>query len=331
MHSTALVLSGGLALGAYQAGALSVLLETIEPVAVSGASIGAFHAAIVAGTPPEKRLATLEHFWRQLTIGVGSLPFGGMFQALSQASSYANVLTARAFGNRGLFGPMMSGIVGGGTPAIHSAAEALPRIEALIDPDLLNAGDVRCCITATDIATGEAIVFDTAQGTRIDGQAIVASGALIPSLPAVQIGDRLLCDGGFSANLPLRPILGVPSPPHVTIAIDLFSPDVPPPQSLADCIARGTDLIYVAQTRTQIEALAREWEIEQRPGAALIHLAYRPSNEAEPEKAYDFSGDAIARRMAAGADDARRALDAIAVRKPAAAGVLDVIRISPSF
>jgi NTE family protein len=59
----ALVLQGGGALGAYQAGVYQALHEDgMEPNWVCGVSIGAINSAIIAGNPPEVRLEKLRIF-----------------------------------------------------------------------------------------------------------------------------------------------------------------------------------------------------------------------------------------------------------------------------
>src|SRR5215813_2337752 len=64
----ALILQGGGALGAYQAGVYQALHEAgIEPDWVSGVSIGAINSAIIAGNPPERRLERLRAFWERIT------------------------------------------------------------------------------------------------------------------------------------------------------------------------------------------------------------------------------------------------------------------------
>src|ERR1700753_3213345 len=64
----ALVLQGGGALGAYQAGVYQALHESgIEPDWVSGVSIGAINSAIIAGNRPEERLDRLQTFWKRIT------------------------------------------------------------------------------------------------------------------------------------------------------------------------------------------------------------------------------------------------------------------------
>src|SRR5512133_1660617 len=65
-----LVLQGGGALGAYQAGVYQALHEAgIEPDWVIGTSIGAINASIIAGNPPEERLPRLREFWRRMDRG----------------------------------------------------------------------------------------------------------------------------------------------------------------------------------------------------------------------------------------------------------------------
>ncbi len=64
----ALVLQGGGALGAYQAGVYQAMHEArLEPDWVSGVSIGAINSAIIAGNPPNRRLRQLRAFWERIT------------------------------------------------------------------------------------------------------------------------------------------------------------------------------------------------------------------------------------------------------------------------
>ena len=64
----ALVLQGGGALGAYQAGVYQAMHEArLEPDWVSGVSIGAINSAIIARNPPGRRLRQLSAFWERIT------------------------------------------------------------------------------------------------------------------------------------------------------------------------------------------------------------------------------------------------------------------------
>src|SRR5215467_11697503 len=64
----ALVLSGGGALGAYQAGAYSALEKCgVRPNWIAGTAIGAINAAIIAGNSPHECVPRMRQFWRELS------------------------------------------------------------------------------------------------------------------------------------------------------------------------------------------------------------------------------------------------------------------------
>ena len=64
----ALLLQGGGALGAYQAGVYQALAEAgLHPNWVAGISIGAMNSAIIAGNPPERRVDRLREFWETIS------------------------------------------------------------------------------------------------------------------------------------------------------------------------------------------------------------------------------------------------------------------------
>src|SRR5689334_12009028 len=86
----ALVLQGGGALGAYQAGVYQAMHHAgLEPDWVSGVSIGAVNAAIIAGNKPENRLERLTTFWKRITDRTVWLltPDGDIFRQLRNATS----------------------------------------------------------------------------------------------------------------------------------------------------------------------------------------------------------------------------------------------------
>src|SRR5258708_13000972 len=64
----ALLLQGGGALGAYQAGVYEALSEAhLYPDWVAGISVGAINSALIAGNPPEARFEKLRKFWELVT------------------------------------------------------------------------------------------------------------------------------------------------------------------------------------------------------------------------------------------------------------------------
>ena len=101
----ALVLQGGGALGAYQVGVYEALHEAgLEPDWVSGVSIGAINAALIAGNPPERRLERLTTFWERITERKVWLhtPDGDVFR---QARNLTSSLMTTMLGQPGFFVP----------------------------------------------------------------------------------------------------------------------------------------------------------------------------------------------------------------------------------
>src|SRR3954453_4676325 len=77
----ALVLQGGGALGAYQAGVYQALAESdLHPDWVAGISIGAINSALIAGNPPEKRVERLREFWETVTENALHVPYFKSFE-----------------------------------------------------------------------------------------------------------------------------------------------------------------------------------------------------------------------------------------------------------
>ena len=100
-----LVLQGGGALGAYQAGVYEALSEHgLEPDWVAGISIGAVNAAIIAGNAPQDRVAALRRFWelssRELQYRLGE-PIGFARRTFNEISA----LYAASVGIPGFFNP----------------------------------------------------------------------------------------------------------------------------------------------------------------------------------------------------------------------------------
>jgi NTE family protein len=101
----ALVLQGGGALGAYQAGVYQAMHEAnIMPDWVAGVSIGAINAAIIAGNPPHRRIAQLQAFWDLITERKiwAYTPDGDVFRKARNATSSLMTMVG---GQPGFFTP----------------------------------------------------------------------------------------------------------------------------------------------------------------------------------------------------------------------------------
>jgi NTE family protein len=104
-NRTVLVLQGGGALGAYQAGAYAALSEAgMEPDWVAGVSIGAINAALIAGNPAKLRVQRLSEFWQRVSqFSPPMLPAG--FEPMRPLMNRMSAASAFAFGVPGFFNP----------------------------------------------------------------------------------------------------------------------------------------------------------------------------------------------------------------------------------
>jgi NTE family protein len=330
MADYGLILSGGLALGAYQRGCIDHLLgqPDLTLKAIAGSSIGAINGAIVAGNPPDRRAERLASFWSAAATDsfaeawidpIGLLGNSEMRKGLN----WLNVAGARLFGSPALFRPR--GLLEhhpSQVPSLYSSDRLVDTLLAHIDFALLNEGDVRFVCATTDIETGACVLFDTLLGDRVEVEHLIASGGLLPSFAPIPIGGRLLGDGGFAANAPLEPFLasdrkGETYP--LCFLIDLFPAAGPKPPSLSAAAERAEDLKYACQTRMRLEAVARERSLEvetargrDQPGTDLLFLSYGSQlDEPGPEKAFSFRAATLDERAGRGRRDAARACVAL--------------------
>ncbi len=155
-----LVLSGGIALGAYQAGAYAALHEhrDLQPQHLAGSSIGAVNAALVAGSPPGQRVERLRAFWETITLEPAALgvpwlgiPAGGPWR---HTYNWLSVLQTRLFGRAGAFRPRTPEMMLRDVTSLYDLAPLRARLEDLIDFERLNSGELRVSVVATDVETG---------------------------------------------------------------------------------------------------------------------------------------------------------------------------------
>ncbi|ODN70640.1 patatin-like phospholipase family protein [Methylobrevis pamukkalensis] len=316
-----LVLGGGNALGAYHLGACEALLGAgWEPARLVGTSIGAVTSAILAGNPPERRLAQLRAFWdRACQPEVqGFWPFPGPLRAGFGTSP---ALAALAGGRPGLFGPRYPGLLSllpgmPGDRAIRDHRPMARTLRELIDFDLLNSSETRVSIVAVDMEAGEEVWFDNRE-SRITPEHLLACTALAPLFPPVEIDGRLLCDAGLANNLPIDRIFRTPPGTRsLCIAIDLFSARGGRPETLGETVTRVQDLGFAMQARRAVAVLRRELDLLQRldpdrPGAILAHLAYRGQETDRALKPFDFSARSLRSRTAQGEADMQAMLERI--------------------
>jgi len=347
-----LVLSGGVALGAYQGGAYAALHKhrELRPRHIAGSSIGAVNAALIAGNEPDHRVERLRQFWEAVTVEPVSLEtpwlqahFEGPWR---HAYDWLGVLRTRLFGRPGLFQPRMPELVLKNTTSLYDLAPLGAKLQSLLDFDRLNSGVERVSIITTDIETGQEVAFDTHKGDRIEADHILASCGFLPDFPPLEIDGRVLGDGGLVANAPVGTVLD-----HrelegdlLCFVVDLFASEGGRPSSLEEAAARRWDLIFGNQSREKLDSLQREYELRwsisklaehvgprsaRDPDLAaalqkgtghsvkLVHLSYRASvQEAGPEKPFDFSRKTLTDRWEAGLLNMTEAIELASRTRP---------------
>ena len=269
-----LVLQGGGALGAYQAGAYETLCEAGEiPTWVAGTSIGAVNGAIIAGNPPERRVQRLREFWERVSSRLLAWPLLNDDNSRRIFNETSAVLVA-AGGAPGFFEPRVppAVLMPQGTPEAISLYNTEPlraTLEELVDFDLLNSGAVRLSVGAVQVLSGNMKYFDT-QKMRIGPEHIMASGALPPGFPPIEIDGQPYWDGGLVSNTPLEFVLERTGPRDdmVIFQIDLFSAKGCMPENLFDIGQREKEIRYSSRTRLNTD-IFREMQTIRR---AIRHL-----------------------------------------------------------
>jgi NTE family protein len=331
----ALVLQGGGALGSYQAGVYEAL-STSEyvPDWVAGISIGAINAAIIAGNAPETRVERLRAFWQGITT-FWPWPVwpGGVLDGHRRASC----LNALVFGQPGFFSPRppMHWLFGASPESYYDTRALKDTLERLIDFDRINRGELRLSVGAVNVRTGDFAYFDNAR-TTIRAEHVMASAALPPGFPPVEIDGQCYWDGGLVSNTPLQYVLEcIPRRSRLTFQVDLFNASGIRPANLDEVGEREKDIRYASKTRaiTELFRMIHDvrhnynnlWdrlpeELRNMPEAKflyefgcvttmdIVELIYRPSDPQGVAKDYEFSRTTMRTRWEQGRSDARTAL-----------------------
>jgi NTE family protein len=343
----ALVLQGGGALGAYQAGVYEGLHEAgIRPNWLAGISIGALNAAIIAGSPESERVGRLRQFWETICACPVGWPAGeGLPDVLPFAfdtRSASNAMAAmRALfqGQPGFFKPRFpfpfwSPFSGEAATSFYDTSPLAKSLERFVDFDRLNSGEVRVSVGAVNVRTGNLTYFDTAE-RRLGSKHFMASGALPPAFPAVEIEGEHYWDGGVAWNTPLSRVLSGEPCETLTFQVDLWSAHGRVPHDMMEVSCRQKDIQYSSRTRAITNQALRMQEmrralqrtIEKLPESAkrdpemraiadlarhsshnIIHLIYQSKAYEGHSKDYEFGLSAMRAHWQSGLEDIRRTL-----------------------
>jgi NTE family protein len=294
-ESVALVLQGGGALGSFQAGVVEELaLLDIEIDWVAGISIGAVNAAIIAGNPPEERVAKLIRFWEQVSGGMPNVCIPGNDQ-MREAVHLTAAATVATWGVPGFFHPhwMPSWFAQPGSKEALSYYDTAPlrkTLDALIDWDRVNHGPMRFSVGAVDVESGNFTYFDNHDPVwkgRIDARHVMASGALPPGLPAVEIDGRHYWDGGLISNTPLTHVLENQAADLLIFQCDLFPAEGPLPKEMTEVWSRQKDIQYSSRTRQVTNLYLRQRHEHEAIRALLDKL---PEDVAAMPEAQKLAG-----------------------------------------
>ncbi|MCC6193276.1 MAG: patatin-like phospholipase family protein [Burkholderiales bacterium] len=340
---TLLVLQGGGALGAYQAGVFEALSESgFAPDWVTGVSIGAVNAALIAGNPPGERVARLREFWDRVSSGM-PLVAPATFDPLRQTLNLVSAGSALAFGVPGFFHPRIPPVVFApqGSLAALSVYDAAPLRETLSELvrfDLINDKQTRFAVGTVDVRTGNSRYFDNYRPADmpIRVEHVMASGALPPGFAPVEIDGAYYWDGGLVSNSPLWHVMDdSPNLEALILQVDLFSARGEMPQNLDQAMERAKDIQYSSKTRfnttrtqqIETERAALRRVLDRLPGAlrddpdvrlltratkghkvSVVHLINRRFDHSTQAKDYEFSRATVRALWDAGRDAVHRSI-----------------------
>lgn len=334
----AFVLQGGGALGAYQFGVVKGLLEAgYEPDWMAATSIGAIQSSIIVGNPPEKRIEKLQQFWQSVAP---SNPIDSLIHSWSSPEDYCRLSAAHALflGQPNFYYPrwwtenmhMTNSL---GSLSYYSTLPLRELLLDLIDFDLLNSAPIRLSLGAVQVGTGHLVYFNNIN-YRIEVEHIMASAALPPAFPAIEIDGEYYWDGGIHSNTPLEVILeAIPAENTLCFLVDCFGGGAFIPQTMDEVQERMKDISYSTHgQRTLLNYLQRQkmkntlkemsnllsdeqrkqcqhlLELNTPHHCTLVHISFSAKIDNSASKDYDFGRKVIEQRMKVGYHDIKAML-----------------------
>jgi len=282
---TALVLQGGGALGAYQAGVYQGLAEAgIAPNWVAGISIGSLNSAVIAGNPPERRVEQLRAFWEFIcrqpwwpslpAVPAGAAVAGAIPDVWRPLVDCFDAARAVLEGQNGFFVPrpwyaLCQPAGGPHTASVYDTGPLRATLERFADFERINRPDeMRVAVGAVNVRTGNFLYFDNKRQT-LRPEHFMASGALPPGFPAVEIDGEFYWDGGLVSNTPLQYVLGArPREDALIFQIDLWSAVGELPKDLLQVAVRQKDIQFSSRTRMVTDTM-----VEEQHYRRLLHQA----------------------------------------------------------
>jgi predicted acylesterase/phospholipase RssA len=294
---TGLVLQGGGALGAFELGVIEWLLDNGKTLdVVSGVSIGAINATVLAGSKRPDPRDELRDLWDELTTA-----------ALPPPLDAANGKVA-LFGNPGMYAPRVDYFNVWHWTSFYETSPLRATLAKHVDwrklgPD--NFGGTsgkpapRLILTATNLASGKLDRFDSTE-MQLTPEHVAASGSLPPSFPMTTAtapgpGARPTpyWDGGLFDNTPLSKVIDAledsEDPEKVMYVVNLFPSSAPIPRTLPDVVTRMMTLAFSNQTEKDLRRAHQATDIiklvEELDRLMLAHPELVPLKELPGYKA----------------------------------------------
>jgi NTE family protein len=333
-----LVLQGGGALGSYQAGVYEALASSeYQPDWVAGISIGGINAAIIAGNAPEHRVQRLQNFWDDITATTKMWP-SAPAGPLAEWQNRASALTTVMFGQPGFFTPPQDWFSPDNCVSYYVTSALKLTLERYVDFDRINsARDMRLSVGAVNVRTAQFSYFDSEKMT-IRPEHVMASGALPPAFPPIEIDGEQYWDGGLFSNTPLQYMVDYsPRRSRLIFQIDLFPAHGCLPDNLDQVNEREKDVRYSSRTRLSTDMLREKHDVRHAinelhkllpPEIAsteqakrlyeygcvtemdIVQLIYRPTEPQGALKDFQFGRSTMEARWQQGLSDARTTLHA---------------------
>jgi NTE family protein len=338
-HQVVLVLQGGGALGSYQAGVFQGLHEAgVEPDWVVGTSIGAINAALIAGNAPDDRTERLSEFWTRVSCQ-GLIDERWSLAEFASGISHLNTLVR---GVPGFFelNPLaawgLRASLGVEHAAFYSTDPLKATLRELVNFGRIDAKETRLTVGAVNVCTGSMKYFDSAH-MPLRLEHVMASGALPPAFPAVEVDGHPYWDGGVYSNTPVEVVLDDnPRRDSLIFAVNVWQPRGTAPDSIWKVLGRQKDIQYASRVSSHIakqeqihrlrhiinELSARLPEKEREDPRVRELMAYgchttmhlvsllAPRLEGDDyTKDVDFAESSIRARWDAGYADVQRALE----------------------
>ena len=243
-------------MGAYECGVLKALYECrlgFEPSAVTGLSIGAVNAAVLAGAK-HNPIGTLEDLWCNKFSTPDIIPRVTQFIPESFVPPIMDQHVPRnpaMFNIRPeyIFMPLLAGFY---TNSFCDTSPLRETLKEVIDPAKLNDyRKTRVAVTAVNVETGELEVFDNKDGLNVDH--VLASGSLPPGFPMTRIGNNYYWDGGVNSNTPLSPAINCledfAAKKREVIVVELVPMEGQLPHNIRDVMSRFFNLIFASKVK----------------------------------------------------------------------------------